>query len=130
MNKYINFIKFAMLLVLVVSFSACGMKSQSFVETAYDSIKTANITVDELMTEAGEMYQEGKLSESEKEKIDQIYNQYRAASDLADSALAAYKRTQDQDDKQKALSALAELEHLEAKIKVLINKFMESENGK
>lgn len=130
MNKYINFIKFAMLFVLVVTFSACGIKSQSFVETSYDSIKTANVTVNELMTKAGEMYQEGKLSESKKEKIDQMYQQYRAVSDLADSALAAYKRTQDQDDKQKVLDALAELEHLEAKIKVLINKLMEPENEK
>jgi len=96
----------------------------SFVETGYDTIKTSNYAVDKLMDKAGQAYQEGNLNDKQKSKIISIYNDYHAASNAADEALAIYKETKSSKDKRQYLESLEKLNEQKSKFKNIIKELL------
>lgn len=92
------FVILGMLGVFMLSY---GCASNSFVENGYDTLATVNNSVDSLMTELGKKYRKGEVTESQKERISEVYVKLRAASDAADTALAMYAASQTEEAKEK-----------------------------
>lgn len=106
------FTGFSLILIAVglclLLFGGCSSK-KTFIENGYDTIKTTNSMVDNLMTTLGEKYRQGEVTESEKEKITKVYNKVLQASDLVDESLADYAENETSETRQKYLTALESL---------------------
>lgn len=109
---------------LGANLTGCTEK-QSKVEIAYDTIKSANIAVDQTMVQVGKWYRQDKITEDQKEEITRYYELYRTASDVADTALSSYKESQDKEGWQKYLSAVTDMFKYRNKLVKLANKILE-----
>lgn len=100
---------FATILIAVglclLLFGGCSSK-KTFVEAGYDTIATTNTMVDSLMTRVGDKYQEGKISEDQKQNITEIYSEVRRSSNLLDETLADYASNKTSANRQKYLTVL------------------------
>lgn len=115
-NKIIySFLIFCCLTSFVSILIFSGGCSKNLVENGYDTIKTSNVTVDQLMTKAGELYKQGKISEKQKQKITKVYKKYRSAADMADEALAVYAETKNSETRNRYLEALENLNDQKSK---------------
>ena len=125
-------VKFLAPFLLLAFLTAFGCANKNFVENGYDSISTLNNSVDTLMVELGKKYRAGEITESQKEKISEVYNKLRAASDAADTALAMYATAQSEETQEefenKYYKAMAELEKNREVFMELASQFLEVKN--
>jgi len=97
--------KIVVLLVLMFAlFTGCAY--HSFIENGYDTIATANSTVDGLMTYLGEQHCAGAITDIQKADIVAAYEKYRLASNFADEALAVYALTKTKESQEAYTLAL------------------------
>lgn len=75
--------------IMMVSMAACSGCS-SFSKTAYSSLGSAAIVVNNAMLALDDLYQRGYLSEEAKDKIVELHKRYRLAHRAAVTALEAY----------------------------------------
>lgn len=116
------------LVTLVLLLAACA-HNQSYVERGYDTLATMNTAVDRAMEHLGDKYQQGDLSEKQKEEIDKAYRIYRDMADIADSALANYAETKNQAEKITYIKALETMRTKKQAIIGLANSLMGGNDG-
>ena len=95
-------------LLVVMAFLGCA-HNKTFIENAYDTIATANDTVDGLMTYLGEQHCAGAITDQQKADIISAYEKYRLASNLADEALAVYATTKTKESQEAYTAALVSM---------------------
>lgn len=97
------------LFILMMAALTFGCAAKDVTESGYDTIATSNEAVHRLMLKAGEYYQQGEITESEKEKLSELYLKYRAAANSATEALAAYANASTKENHEIYLSYISDL---------------------
>ena len=96
--------------VLAVCFIFFIFACASFTKNAYRTLATGGEAYNATMMTAADLYQQGRITDKQKDGILKLGHRYRDAYHLAVDTLAAYERTRTTSDEDMARKALLEFQ--------------------
>lgn len=103
-NKNLFFI--GLVLICIYAFMTYLSSCASLETNSYKTLAVSKTTYDTILSVAGTLYKEGKITETQKNEIITIGNKYKTAHNLAVTALLKYHDTKQLADQQDFIQKL------------------------
>lgn len=106
--RHLKQIGVPVIVILIALFLMAQGCAATFTRDAYRSLVVSQQTYDAVLSGMGDLYREGKISDSQKNKAIDIGRAYKLAHNGAVESLARYQETGGEADKQAIIAGLAE----------------------
>lgn len=118
-NRLMSSYKVALVLFMSVALVSCA----NFAKNSFRTLSVSKATYDTVLTAAGDLYREGKLTDEQKQEFIDVGEIYRDAHQTAADAMIAYMTTDSAEDKDKAEVALLKFQEVMSKLLALAVKY-------
>jgi len=108
-------------LVTLLMLIGCTSTYQSRV---YKSLTVSKTTYDTLLSAAGDLYNQGKIEDAEKDRIIEIGNAYKTTHNLAVATLLTFHESNSLEDEERYLNYVSDAASLLAELISLIQPYL------